>query len=92
MAIITYLDILSHLSIYTKSSLGDLLDETGIMDLSIYKYNLTSWLPWSFMQWIKKSKVALNTAKLTWCPIVCYFDGCFIVKLAIGEDIFGIFV
>ena len=80
-----------HLQLFTRKSLKRLLDEAGFVDVRIYEYNPTSWLPLSIMQWKNRKQPTVKYDHPAWVALACYPIGWLASKeWGLGEELVGI--
>ncbi len=79
-----------HLQLFTRKSLGRLLDDAGFNDICIYEYNPPSWLPLSIMQWRNRRQPTVKYNHPRWLTWTCYPIGWLAAKCGMGEELVGI--
>lgn len=76
-----------HLQLFTRKSLLRLMKDAGFVDIKIYGFNPTSWLPASIIQWKYRKQATAKYEHPTWLNMACYPIGWVAAKCGMGEEL-----
>lgn len=79
-----------HLQLFTRNSLYRLMNQAEFIDIQIYGYNPSPWLPLSIEQWKNRRQPIFKADYPAWLSWVCYPIGWLAAESGIGEELVGV--